>query len=1260
MVTPALPPGFVLDDDVPAPPPGFAVEPARAGLGKRVKANASAAFWGADSDSAGLLSEALIGSARGDQLRDSASRLGTYARIADAVGADTFAGSLRAKQARRKAAADKMLTEFGRQQAERRAAVEALGPADGIVEKGADLAGRFAAGIPQPENFIGGPALSKGTSLGVKVARGALGGAIGNVAVDPFLQAGSIERGMRDRYSLTDTAKSGAFGAVTGGVFGAAAHGVEKLRGRGARVDMPEPPPGFIVDDAAPAVGEMTPEGRLRVNVTRDVTPEAAPKMVGDTVEPPPGFVLMEAEPAPSVSSEPVIGRVQRMGEGVDPAAALEGFEPEAALPSRPRIARTPEARVETLGEAVKANPGSLVDVPTPVEGRVFDPTDVRTGTGGKIRRAEPLDLVSWLRTQGGLRDIGGELRHSGIDNAPRRMDFAGNEQFLGRLVREDGMTLDDAALKAWEDGFFPGRTERPTVDEFLDALASTHRGESRVFHPDDFDRLAAFEDARRARGAAEQSGGLAEVRGQTAGPDRPFAPVEAYKADLPVPAAKAGNIRLDKLDSPQNIDAALKEVSGRMQGFDEARRGVQRQDQTAALAAEMGMTAADLLKRRKGQALNAEQALAARQLLAKSGNELVNLARRTKGGSDEDLAAFRKALLQHVAIQEQVSGATAEAGRTLAQFRMMANSRDAQRARALEGVVIGGGGRERVEDIAERLSLLDDPAAINDFARKAVKARKRDMLNELWINSLLSGPRTHIVNITGNALTALYTLPEHGLAAGIGRALKTSERAHVREVAKRAIGMMEGAREGLKLAKTAFVTGEPSDAVSKVEAANYHAIPGKLGEVIRIPSRALMAADEFFKAVAKRSEINALAYRHALAASPADRMARYAELRANPTQAMLDAAESNARYLTFQKPLGPGGRAVQQFANEVPLAKLVIPFVRTPINILKFAAERSPLAPGLKEFRDAWKAKGVQRDEALARMIMGSGISMLAVSAALDGKITSGGPSDGREVQALRNSGWQPYSVKIGDRWVSYQRFEPLSLLLGVAADFAEVGEYATEAEADEIALNVSKAVAKNVTSKTWLSGLSDLFEAMSDPDRYGDRFAQRLLSSMAVPSISNQVASASDPYLRDARTLVDTIKARVPVASKSLPARLNVWGEPIERGDAIGPDAISPVWSSRESDSPLLREVGRLRAPLSMPQRRLGEVQLTPQQYAEYVEMSGKPARQYLEGVVVDPAWQELTDAERRKFLRDTMTYYRKEARAVLKARYPDLGGE
>jgi len=69
---------------------------------------------------------------------------------------------------------------------------------------------------------------------------------------------------------------------------------------------------------------------------------------------------------------------------------------------------------------------------------------------------------------------------------------------------------------------------------------------------------------------------------------------------------------------------------------------------------------------RRLQQALNAEEALAARQILAKSGNELVNLARKVKGQDnpgDDVLADFNRALQRHVAIQRQVSGATAEAG---------------------------------------------------------------------------------------------------------------------------------------------------------------------------------------------------------------------------------------------------------------------------------------------------------------------------------------------------------------------------------------------------------------------------------------------------------------------------------------------------------------------------------------------------------------------------------------------------------------------
>src|SRR3546814_17950840 len=131
-------------------------------------------------------------------------------------------------------------------------------------------------------------------------------------------------------------------------------------------------------------------------------------------------------------------------------------------------------------------------------------------------------------------------------------------------------------------------------------------------------------------------------------------------------------------------------------------------------------------------------------------------------------------------------------------------------------------------------------------------------------------------------------------------------------------MGMMQGAREGLKLARRAFISGEPIDARSKVEAANYRAIPGKVGDIIRLPTRALPAEDEFFKEVARRGEINA----HARRISPApkltarERHSRSPVLRANPTPAMIAADAKQAAYPIFPKPLGHGVPGIQQFAN--------------------------------------------------------------------------------------------------------------------------------------------------------------------------------------------------------------------------------------------------------------------------------------------------------------------------------------------------------
>ena len=85
------------------------------------------------------------------------------------------------------------------------------------------------------------------------------------------------------------------------------------------------------------------------------------------------------------------------------------------------------------------------------------------------------LRLNSWLIKQGGVNDAGGDVLHC----LGRHCDRPG-------LINKRGLSLDDAALKAWEEGYFFG-PERPSVNDLLDAIAQDHNGKIPVFSEHDF-----------------------------------------------------------------------------------------------------------------------------------------------------------------------------------------------------------------------------------------------------------------------------------------------------------------------------------------------------------------------------------------------------------------------------------------------------------------------------------------------------------------------------------------------------------------------------------------------------------------------------------------------------------------------------------------------------------------------------------------------------------------------------------------------------
>jgi endonuclease YncB( thermonuclease family) len=945
----------------------------------------------------------------------------------------------------------------------------------------------------------------------------------------------------------------------------------------------------------------------------------------------------------------------QRVAQG-------ERIEPGDVLP-------LPNSAVGSMEEAEAIGAGMRPVMKAPKEAAELASRSIPSSVDGTktIAKKGPLDLVTWLRTQGGIKAQGGELEHYGIDNTPRAgLDFAAGEGRFGKLVSRDGMTYDDAAQQAWEAGYFPDHAERPSVDEFLDTLNATHTGRNRAFLPGDHAEVDAFEAARAQRhaveGAREHGAPMVGDRGQPvdlADLEKNTPPVHAYEEWGSQAPTEAGNIRLDKLDTPQDIARALHVTNQRVGGFDAATRGRITQAETESLASELGMTPADLLARRKGQAFNAEQALAARQILAKSGNELVNLAKRvqaTENPGDELLAQFRQAWTRHVAIQEQVSGATAEAGRALAQFRMLANSR-AVKGDVLKAMAEGPHGPKRLQEAADMIvENAGDPGTMNQLAQKALKPAWKDKIVELYYNSILSGPATHVVNAVSNTMTALGQLPEHGVAAVIGapRALMKSgsDRVLFSELGARAVGMMQGTKEGMRQAARTFMTGKSSDLISKVESQETHAISGVKGSIIRTPTRALSAADELYKAIARRSELSGLAVRKAAAEGLKGEAAtkRVTDLVANPPDDMLAKAFDYGRYVTFQRPLGPLGQSVSRITQEHPLLKLVIPFVRTPVNIMKFAAERSPGAVAMKSWRADVKAGGAARDLALAKMTIGTGVMASAMEMASKGQITGGGPADANAKGMQRADGWQPYSVKIGDKYYSYSRLDPFATTLGVAADFADLQSHMTEKQQTEIALLLTASTIKSLADKTWFSGISDLSAAISDPDRYGASYLRQRVASVAVPGVVAQAARTVDPELHKATTMLDAIRARVPGLSSGLPAQLDIWGKPITNEGGLGPDFVSPVRVSTDRHDPVNAAVLESGATVTAPGKYISGRQLEPEEYEAYARATGALAHQRLTTLVNGSAWKAIPPGSRSDVIETVVRQSRSEVREAM----------
>ena len=690
-----------------------------------------------------------------------------------------------------------------------------------------------------------------------------------------------------------------------------------------------------------------------------------------------------------------------------------------------------------------------------------------------------------------------------------------------------------------------------------------------------------------------------------------------------------AVNINLNKISGSDDIAKSLKAIADQSGGqIDEARRGIVTDDQLTQLADELDLTVPELLSRKKGQAFNAEEMIASRKLLNASAVDLINKAKLASVGSDAEKVALMDGITAHKEIQAHVSGAIAESGRALKSLRMVVGMpSDAAKARMIRDIVELHGGSKNVEKMARRISELDGVKDVSSVINKSLTRKLGDAVYETWVNGLLSGPQTHMVNmISGGAAIAGKNVERAG-AEFINVLRKDPDGVQRGETWAMMQGMVSGFMDAARETKKTFISGKPSDISTKLDLPVNKAISAEefgltgpvgkavdiMGEIVRIPGRFLISEDEFVKGVNYRMETHALAVRQAVSENLGQKELK--ELINNPPDAIKLKALNEARVNTFTAPLEGAGESLNSFVKGVPGLKIIAPFIRTNINLVEFAASRNPiLAPLTTGFRTAMKNGGAEKDIALAKI--GFGGMMMATSGyfAFTGNITGSGPKNPAANKIWKQAGNLPYSAKVGETSFSYDRLDPFGALIGMAADFSELANYvdeARESDLESLAITAAALVGDNLTPEFLTENMATFIDVINGDERVVRNFITGF-GRTAVPfsSMLRTIRKEVDPGRRDTspaqegfvkntsiwEEAFNKLKDTIPGMSDKLPPVRNLFGEAIHYNPGYGPDIVSPIATAEQSKSSAFTELVRLgmAGPMLKPAPVAGESHL------------------------------------------------------------------
>jgi hypothetical protein len=645
----------------------------------------------------------------------------------------------------------------------------------------------------------------------------------------------------------------------------------------------------------------------------------------------------------------------------------------------------------------------------------------------------------------------------------------------------------------------------------------------------------------------------------------------------------------------PSDFYKALRQYHNEIKGVTETKH----LKDIAAEADKLGLHLDDLKALGQGEPLTPAQISAYLKTLDEPTNNLIDAARKVVRGEPEAGSLFDRLQSEYWSYTPKFRAAEVEAGRTVkvldADPRMKSIT---EMMKAWDPQAIGKMNPDaaRLTMAEDWLALASDPEKLKNLQVQVASGAIQkgptfwSQLREAYTNLLLAPPVTQVRNFLGNSFSALNSTVEREIAGWFSMDQATG--VVKGEGMAQLQGYMAGMADGAKAFGDAFKRMGPEE-ISKLDYMP-HQIPGPIGRLINIPGDALRGMDNFFKAMLKRGDIYAQALRQGVHQGlEGNALADYAARRVNvPTQAMLNHANEFALYQTFQNDLGTIGKAAQKIGQWGPLVYW-FPFMKTPLNLAKYAWNRTPglqLMSG-SLYQDIL-AGGERADMAVARLTLSNMMASFWFGLHRQGVISDGGPID----PTLRRA-WlatnQPYSFRGQDgTWYPLPAMEPATTSINLISDFSAIMNQMADPSAEQTAMAIGLSGVRDIADKTYWQSVGQVVDLIGsirsgqEPGQTAKRLAlSPVLSATTGGPLMQRLRNISDPVRREARSVVDEWMNRVPGFSRTLAPMRDGYGDPILPPAALGHDytqIVSPFVFKPDETDPIKKEGNRLQAKI------------------------------------------------------------------------------